>query len=155
KNLPFMILFMVANMVIGVANITLASILLPEHIATLTSSGQTAIFSLILGLSALAGVLTNPIVGMFSDRTTSRWGRRRPSLVAGGLLTVLVLVLMAYSPSLFLLTISFIVLIIAVNTLGVVLAAIIPDQVPLSQRATISALATGPGVLLGGVVGQI
>src|SRR5260370_1895570 len=39
--------------------------------------------------------------------------------------------------------------------LNVTLSAIIPDQVPLRQRATFSALAGGPGVLLGGLLGQV
>src|SRR5215468_7241714 len=78
KDLLFMVLYMVANMVVGVGNITIASILLPEHIATLTSTGQTSFFALILALGALAAVLTNPIGGIFSDRTTWSLGRRRP-----------------------------------------------------------------------------
>jgi len=41
KGLLFMVLYTVANMVIGVGNITIATILLPEHIATLTRSNQT------------------------------------------------------------------------------------------------------------------
>src|SRR2546430_5140714 len=147
KNLLFMALYMVANMVIGVGNVTIASILLPEQIATLTRSNQTTIFSLILGLGALVAVLTNPVVGMFSDRTTLRLGRRRPWYVAGGVLTVLDILLMAHAPSLLLVAIGYIVLEIAINMLGVSLAAIIPDQVPLRQRATISGLASCPVIL--------
>ncbi len=155
KGLLFMVLYTVANMVIGVANITITSILLPEHIATLTSSNQTTIFALILALGALAAVLTNPVVGMFSDRTTLRLGRRRPWYIAGGVLTVVDLLLMAHAPSLLVLAIGYIALEIAINMLLVTLSAILPDQVPLRQRATISALAGGPGVLLGGLIGQI
>lgn len=145
KNLLFMVLFTIANMVVGVANITIATILLPEHIATLTSSNQTGIFSLIMGLGALAAVLVNPLMGMLSDRTTLRWGRRRPFYIAGGVLGVLDILLMSRASTLLTLAIGFIVLLIAINTLLVALSAIIPDQVPLSQRATISALAGGPG----------
>src|SRR5260370_18864104 len=142
-------------MVIGVGNITMASILLPEHIAIFTRSNQTSIFAVILGLGAVAAVLTNPMVGMCSDRTTLRLGRRRPWYIAGGVLTVVDILLMAHAPSLLLVAIGYIVLEIAINMLGVSLAAIIPDQVPLRQRATISGLASGPGILLGGLFGQI
>ncbi len=155
KNLLFMVLYTVANMVIGVGNIAIATILLPEHIALFAPANQTSIFALILALGALAGVLTNPIVGMFSDRTTWSLGRRRPWYIAGGLLTVLDILLMARAPSLLWLAIGFIVLVIGINMLLVTLSAILPDQVPVRQRATISALAGGPGVLLGGLVGQI
>src|SRR5260370_10052354 len=110
KNLPYMALFTVASMVIGVGNIGIATILLPEHIAILTRGNQTSIFSLILGLGAVAAVVTNPVVGMFSDRTTSRWGRRRPWYIAGGVLTVVDILLMAYAPSLLLLAAGYIFL---------------------------------------------
>jgi MFS family permease len=155
KNALFMALYTVANMVIGVGNITIATILLPEHIATLTSTDQTTIFSLILALGALAAVLTNPLVGMFSDRTTLHLGRRRPWYIAGGVLAVVDILLMAHTPSLLLLAIGYVVLEITITMLMVTLSAIIPDQVPVRQRATIAALASGPGILLGGLVGQI
>ena len=155
KNLLFMVLYTIANMVVGVSNIAIATILLPEHIATFASKGQTNIFSMILGVGAVAAVLTNPVVGMFSDRTTSRWGRRRPWLIAGGALTVLDLFLLAIAPSLLAIAIEWIILEIGVNIIIVALSAIIPDQVPLRQRATVSALSAGFGVLLGGLFGQI
>ncbi len=154
KNLLFMALYAVANMVILVGNISIASILLPEQIATFTPGNQTTIFSLILGLGAVTAVVTNPVVGMFSDRTTLRLGRRRPWYIAGGILTVLDLLLMAHAPSLLLVAIGYIVLQVTINMLGVTLSAILPDQVPLRQRATLSALAGGLG-LLGGLFGQI
>src|SRR5262245_12700913 len=155
KNLLFMVLYMVAHMVIGVSNIAIAAILLPEHIATLASSGQTSIFSLILGLGALAAVLTMPLVGMFSDRTTSPLGRRRPWYIAGGVLLVVDILLMAHAPSLLWLGIGYVVLEIGVTMVIMSLSALLPDQVPVHQRATISAMAGGPGVLLGGLLGQI
>src|SRR5260370_15255409 len=147
KNLLFMVLYTVANMVIGVSNVTLGTILLPEHIAAFAAASQTGIFALILGVGAVAAVLTNPLAGMFSDRTTLRLGRRRPWLIAGGALTVLDLLLLARAPSLLVVAIEWIVLQIGVNMLQVALVAILPDQVPLPHRATISPLAAGSGTL--------
>ncbi len=43
----------------------------------------------------------------------------------------------------------------APNLVQVALVAILPDQVPVHQRATVSAFANGLGVLLGGLLGQI
>jgi len=155
KNLLFMVLFTVASMVVGVSNIAIVPILLPEQIAILMRGNQASIFSLILGLSSLVGVLTNPIVGMLSDRTTSRLGRRRPWYIVGGVLTVIDILLMAHATSLLAVALEWIILQVPINMLYVTLSAIIPDQVPLRQRATFSALAGGPGVLLGGLFGQI
>src|SRR5260370_2605930 len=107
KNLLFMALYAVANMVILVGNISIASILLPEQIATFTPGNQTTIFSLILGLGAVTAVVTNPVVGMFSDRTTLRLGRRRPCSIAGRTLTGPDLLLMAHAPSPLLVAIAY------------------------------------------------
>src|SRR5436190_4034300 len=133
KNLLFLVLYGVANMVIGVSTIAISSVLLPEHVASFVSAGQTTVFSLILGVGAVAAALTNPLAGMLSDRTTSRWGRRRPWLIAGGVLTVADLLLMTAAPSLLAVALGWIVLQIGTNMLQVSLLAILPDQVPIRQ----------------------
>src|SRR5438270_1782688 len=100
KHALFLVLYGVANMVIGIGNITLATVLLPRQIASMVSANQTGTFALIVGVGAVAAVLTNPLVGMLSDRTTSRFGRRRPWLVAGGVLTVVAILLLSIASSL-------------------------------------------------------
>src|SRR2546421_10585370 len=102
KRPLFLVLYGVANMVIGIGNITLATVLLPMQIASMVSANQTGTFALIVGVGAVAAVLTNPLVGMLSDRTTSRFGRRRSWLVAGGILTVAAVLLLSVASSLLL-----------------------------------------------------
>jgi len=155
KNLLFLVLYGVANMVIGIGNIALASVLLPTQIDSMVSTNQTGIFSLIIGIGAAAAVLTNPLVGMFSDRTTLRLGRRRTWLIAGGVLTVAAILLLSIAPSLLIVAIEWVFLQIAVNVVQAATSAILPDQVPVRQRATVSAFAAGVGTLLGGLLGQI
>jgi len=155
KHALFLVLYGVANMVIGIGNITLATVLLPRQIASMVSANQTGTFALIVGVGAVAAVLTNPLVGMLSDRTTSRFGRRRSWLVAGGILTVAAVLLLSVASSLLLVVIEWIFLEIAINLVQASLTAILPDQVPVRQRATVSAFAAGLGTLLGGLFGQI
>ena len=61
----------------------------------------TAQFSLILFVYTFIDALDNPVYGFLSDRTRSRWGRRRPWLVIGTPLLVLGFIAF-YSPSAFL-----------------------------------------------------
>jgi maltose/moltooligosaccharide transporter len=49
----------------------------------------------------ITGLLVQPIVGTLSDNTWSpRWGRRKPYLIIGAILTSIALVLMPYSSEL-------------------------------------------------------
>ncbi len=57
----------------------------------------TVQFSLLLSLYTFLDALDNPVYGFLSDRTRSKWGRRRPWLVIGTPLLVLCFILF-YSP---------------------------------------------------------
>lgn len=48
----------------------------------------------------VTGLLVQPIVGALSDRTTGRWGRRKPYFLIGAILCSLGLLTMPYSPTL-------------------------------------------------------
>jgi GPH family glycoside/pentoside/hexuronide:cation symporter len=61
----------------------------------------TTQFALILGIYAFIDAIDNPVYGYLSDRTRTRWGRRRPWLVIGTPLLVLGLIFF-YSPPAFL-----------------------------------------------------
>ena len=150
----FLLLYGLANAVIGIGNITFYTLLLPERLATIAPHAQTTAFILISALGAVASILTNPLVGAFSDRTTSALGRRLPWVLVGSILLLVALLCLALASSLLVLDIGSVLLQIAINVLLAVLSAIIPDQVPLSQRATVSALG-GMAPLVGGLIGQI
>ncbi len=51
-------------------------------------------------LPPLMGMIVQPIVGSMSDKTWTRWGRRKPYLFAGALVAVLVMILLPNSGSL-------------------------------------------------------
>jgi len=51
-------------------------------------------------VAPITGMIVQPIIGYFSDRTWNRLGRRRPYFLAGALLTSAALILMPNAPSL-------------------------------------------------------
>src|SRR3954467_14020747 len=66
-----------------VALITPVATTLALKIAELDPSGKEATLGLVSAVGALFALLTNPLAGALSDRTTSRFGRRRPFIVIG------------------------------------------------------------------------
>lgn len=44
----------------------------------------------------LTGSIVQPYVGVLSDNCSSRWGRRRPFIVMGGIITVICLLILAW-----------------------------------------------------------
>jgi MFS family permease len=96
---------------------------------------------LILGVGALAALIGNPVFGRLSDRTTSRWGRRRPWLVGGGIGLALCLFVIAVADSVPILMIAWFVGQLAANAAFAAYLASVADQVPPRQTATITALA--------------
>jgi maltose/moltooligosaccharide transporter len=83
----------------------------------------------------LTGLLVQPVVGYFSDRTWSRLGRRRPYFLAGALLSSLALVLMPASPALWIAAGLLWMLDASINVSMEPFRAFVGDQMPPRQRA--------------------
>ncbi|KAI0561000.1 Major Facilitator [Gracilaria domingensis] len=113
----------------------------------------------------LSGLIVQPIVGHFSDRCTSPFGRRRPFLVAGAVLTATALLLFANAAlvaealgasdaALPLAIVAFFLLDFSVQAVQGPLRALITEFVPRNQRHVGNAFIgvfTGLGNLLGSV----
>ena len=68
----------------------------------LLSLGLSKSLSALVWIAApLCGVIVQPLVGAFSDRTRSRWGRRRPFIVAGTLGVIVAMLALAWVEEIF------------------------------------------------------
>lgn len=109
---------------------------------------------ILLGLGSLAVLIVSPLAGQLSDRTRSRFGRRRPWIVGGVLIGLIGLAVMAASPVIAGLAIGWIIAQVglnqAVNTLGTVQA----DKLPENQRGKVGAI-TGFATMVAPVFGAI
>jgi MFS family permease len=94
--------------------------------------------SLVVGTGALLALFGNPFFGRLSDRTASRFGMRRPWLVAGAVGAVLGLAVVAKATSVPQLLLGWCITQLACNAQLAALAAILADQVPAPQRGTVS-----------------
>lgn len=92
----------------------------------------------ILWLAApVTGLLVQPIIGFYSDRTWSkRWGRRRPYFAIGALLASISLCVMPNAPSLWIAAGTLWILDASINISMEPFRAFVGDLLPPAQRTT-------------------
>ncbi len=133
-------------------------LLIPYQAKIIAPNDWVAAMSWIFGLGALMALFIPLIAGALSDRSMSKWGRRRPFLVFGVTFNLIGLAAMAYGGGRFslpLYLLGYLIVQFGNNTAGAAYAGIIPDMVPEDQRgeasgymATMTQLGTIVGVLL-------
>ena len=123
-------------------------------VAAFMIAGASA--DLLIGRVSSAGnlfALIAPILaGWLSDRTSTRWGRRRPWIVAGTAVNLGGLGLLAFAGSQLTLAFAYMLVQLAFNLAGGAYAAVIPDVVPAADRGRASGL-LGMMNALGAVIG--
>lgn len=88
--------FLLTSTVAGLSSVCIKQLLLPLQVGVLDPHSTNTSFALVSAIGALAGLLAAPLTGALADRTTSRWGRRRPWLVAGISVGVIGLLVVKY-----------------------------------------------------------
>ena len=118
---------------------SLHSIILPLRIADFVPVGRQATY---LGLLTVTGlilaIITQPIAGALSDHSGSRWGRRRPFILIGAILTLSFLPGISLAGSLAVLFAVYYLLQISSNTALGPYLTFFPDLVPEEKRGLAS-----------------
>lgn len=142
-----------ANLGIMLAFYTPIQNLLPrlaEQVAG--DGGKEAALAWITGVGALMSVIGNPVAGALSDRTTSRFGRRRPWIIWGALMGALGIAALSFQSTVLGLAFVWGICQATINAAYAGLTATVPDQVPVKQRGMVSGwigLAQTVGIVLG------
>ncbi len=89
---------------------------------------------------ALVALVVMPLAGALSDRSLSRFGRRRPFIVSGALLNALALLALGYAPIFVWFIAAYWFVQFANNFGGSAYSGLIPDLVPPDQRGSASGL---------------
>lgn len=149
----FLATLSLANLGILIAFYTPIQNLLPRMSADIAGDdGKEVALGIVLGIGVIGSVIGNPLAGALSDRTTSRWGRRRPWLLGGSFLGMLSVALLTQQTTILGLTLVWLLAQFTVNSSYAALTACIPDQVPVEQRGVASGLvglAQTVGIVLG------
>jgi MFS family permease len=110
------------------------------RVEELVPGSRARALSLVLSVGALFALFGNPFFGRLSDATTSRWGMRRPWLVAGALGGLAALALIATAPSLPWVLAGWCLAQLSFNAVLAPLAALLPDQVPATHRGVVAGI---------------
>lgn len=128
-----------ANLGLFMAYFGPLEVLLPNQVQAVAQAHRVVDFSWVSGLGAVVAIVANPLAGSFSDRTVSRFGRRRPWVLGGALATAAALFLLGRLHGVLEITAGWCLAQVGVNAMQAGLAAGVPDRVPVAQRATVSA----------------
>ncbi|NUP73690.1 MAG: MFS transporter [Sinomonas sp.] len=133
-------------------------VLIAQQAQAFDPGQKEAILALVTGAGAAVALVANPLFGAFSDRTWSRFGRRRPWVLIGALLAAVALVALAGAPSVAVATVLWCFVQLGANGAYAAITAAIPDRAPVEQRGTVGGLASmgvTVGILLGAVIGAV
>ncbi len=123
-----------------VALTPILQIVTPLHADAIDPADKTRVLSQAMFWGAITAAVSNVVVGALSDRTRSRFGRRRPWIAAGGVLIALAYVGIWRSQTPLQLTWAVVGFQAAFNVLMAPLLALFADRVSLARRTTMSAI---------------
>lgn len=129
-------------------------VLLPNQAELLDSANKEFVFGLVTGIGAAVALVVNPVIGMLSDRTCSRFGRRHPWTVAAMVVSAAGLGVLATAGSVAVMTLGWCLVQAGLNALLATLMSAVPDRVPVAQRAEIGGY-VGIAQMLGTVLGAL
>ncbi|MBT2498816.1 MFS transporter [Agromyces sp. ISL-38] len=112
-------------------------------------------FGVISGIASLFVIVAYPLTGALSDRTTSRFGRRRPWIAIGALVFAFSLVALGFQTELWTIGAAWVAATVGFCIMTAALTATISDQVPVGQRGFVSGWMSAPqavGIIVGLVI---
>lgn len=143
-----------ANLGLWLAVYAPIQVLLPQQAELLDAAGKEAVFGLVTGVGALAALIANPLIGLSSDRTTSRFGRRHPWTLAGALIGAVGLAVLSSASTVAAMVVGWCLVQAGLNGMLASLTSAVPDRVPVRQRAKVGGL-VGISQMLGTVLGAV
>jgi MFS family permease len=132
----------------GGLNITI----IPGRLDDLSRATQGTMLAIIMLAGAIAPIIVQPTIGVISDYTVTRWGRRKPYIVIGTLLDVVFLAGIALSNDFVAMVALYFLLQVSSNFAQGPFQGYVPDLVPARQVGTASGL-MGLMLTLGTILG--
>ena len=117
-------------------------ILLPTLVPMLVPESQKgSALGILSALGLIVAIVVQPASGAWSDSRTTRFGKRRPYIVAGTMFDVVFLLMMAFSGNYILLLVGYVLLQTSSNIAHGPYQGYIPELVPEAKRGSASGVA--------------
>ncbi len=149
-------LFATAWLGIWMAQLTPIQLLLPTQVAAVNPTKDwvesVVAFGVISGIAGACALIAYPLTGALSDRTTSRFGRRRPWIFIGTVVFAVSLFLLGLQNTIVGIGVFWSLALTGFCILSAAVTATISDQVPVNQRGVASGWVSAPQAI-GTVVG--
>ncbi|HEX4725601.1 MAG TPA: MFS transporter [Pseudonocardiaceae bacterium] len=127
-------------------------ILLPKQASDIAGNDQETLLGIVTTVAAVVTIIVNIVVGALSDRTLARRGRRQIWVLGGAILTGVFLAGQGLQTTVLGMVLVWAVVQVGMSSMSAALAAAVPDEVPVTQRAFVSAfwgVSTSAGPLIG------
>lgn len=98
------------------------------------------VWPLVTGVGSLLAIVSNPLFGRPSDRTTARMGMRRPWIVAGLIGGITGILIVALAPNVGVVLAGWCLAQVFLIAVLAAQVAVLPDQVPAVQRGVVSGI---------------
>ncbi|MBD8641566.1 MFS transporter [Sphingomonas sp. CFBP 13733] len=136
----FIARYILALVGIWLALQTPASVTLAVRVGQLAPDHKGAALALVASAGAAAALFSNPIFGILSDRSRSRWGKRRPFIAGGMLCGCLSVIGLGFAPTVPWAVAGWVAAQLSFNAAVASLIAILPERVPVRLRGRVSGL---------------
>lgn len=146
--------FLLFGVLWGAGLAIVATVLLPEHFKQIPGIRPDVLLGYANAATAVASLVANLVFGTFSDRSRSRFGRRTPFILFGGVLGGVTLFLTGTTTNAVLLVVYYCLCMFGLNCMIAPMVASISDRIPSGVRGTISAF-YGVGQPLGASIGTL
>lgn len=117
-------------------------------------SARASGLAIVSSTSAVVVMLLQPVIGVLSDRTRSKMGRRVPWILYAALVGAVLLVALRYAPSVAVLVVLWTAADVCFNAANNPLQATVADRVPRDERGRVTSW-TSMGSIIGGLFGGI
>ncbi|MBX6764804.1 MAG: MFS transporter [Rubrobacteraceae bacterium] len=151
-GLGFILAFSLAYMSAWMAYLTPPFVAMAVKVRQIDPTGSAGSLAFVLGIGGLFAIVAYPIFGKLSDRTSSRFGMRRPWIAGGWLVGTVGLLLCGMGQSIHVVLLGWIIAQLGLSALLATLVALLPDHVPMRQRGLVSGF-LGMGIPVGAIGG--